>query len=690
MQVACGNLTRECSGTHHQASYTLIREIEHEDCRELVADEENRENKTPGRILQHSPREGLSFVDVVNGLVAGDAEHQRLADNRQFFCGVYRSGKCIIIPDRKKDSFHPIELWDVFIALLLVVTVYFVPYDVAFLNHESIDLFEFNLFLDVCFTIDIVMQFFIAYPNHHENLSSDLWETDPCKIARRYCAVPFSEKGRAGWFWIDAMTILPGWVDAFMKGLPSGGKPTTKVLTLFRAFRLIRMLRMIRFLRLVERWHAFFGFPYFWIELQKFFFVTTVSVHWMACAWVMSEGKVLIGYVSYHAEADQNSWLSALISAKGDPCHPEASQDPSCVYVLALYWAGMTLTTVGYGDIIPQNQTEYIVCTVCMILSGYIWAYVVGAIVNVLASLDPYGVQFKQNMDDLNEMMQNNGLPADLQVRLRSYMNESKHIPQIQGQRNLIESNISPGLQQQIAKHSFNSELLRGVYWARELEEDALLAIVTALRPQFFGPHEVMHLQQTMVIICKGIAAIKGRVISRGYVWGHESILLQSENLLTIVYPRTLSYVDVLCLHRESLMHVCQIFPSVDKRLRRAQIRTAVYRAFCIAAYNKRSGNPLRSVHRMRTFTGRDNQAAAAAAAASVAVEAAQTREARSTSKESSPSEKRSFASSSFNQTQPVSVDLVAELREFKKEVLQKQNELAQEVRRISEKIQRV
>merc|ERR1719316_1444296 len=105
-----------------------------------------------------------------------------------------------------------------------------------------------------------------------------------------------------------------------------------------------------------------------------------------------------------------------MISAKGDPCHPEASQDPQCVYILSLYWAAMTLTTVGYGDIVPQNRAEYAVCTLCMIFSGYVWAYVVGAIVTVLGNLDPYGLQFKQNMDDLNEMMQNRGLPDSLQV----------------------------------------------------------------------------------------------------------------------------------------------------------------------------------------------------------------------------------------------------------------------------------
>merc|ERR1712176_683747 len=48
--------------------------------------------------------------------------------------------------------------------------------------------------------------------------------------------------------------------------------------------------------------------------------------------------------------------------------------------------------------------------------------------------------------------------------------------------------------------------------------------------------------------------------------------------------PRTLSYVDILYLQKPTLIDVCSAFPQADKRIRRAQIRTATFRAFIKAA----------------------------------------------------------------------------------------------------------
>eukprot|EP00971_Amphidinium_carterae_P134603 2667868-Amphidinium_carterae.1 len=48
----------------------------------------------------------------------------------------------------------------------------------------------------------------------------------------------------------------------------------------------------------------------------------------------------------------------------------------------------MTLTSVGYGDIVPQNETEYFLCTILMLMCGFVWAYVVASVVNVCL-LDP-------------------------------------------------------------------------------------------------------------------------------------------------------------------------------------------------------------------------------------------------------------------------------------------------------------
>ena len=46
---------------------------------------------------------------------------------------------------------------------------------------------------------------------------------------------------------------------------------------------------------------------------------------------------------------------------------PNPSPKPE-VYGLALYWSLFTVTSIGYGDILPQNQAEFIVSNLGMLV----------------------------------------------------------------------------------------------------------------------------------------------------------------------------------------------------------------------------------------------------------------------------------------------------------------------------------
>ena len=51
---------------------------------------------------------------------------------------------------------------------------------------------------------------------------------------------------------------------------------------------------------------------------------------------------------------------------------------------------------VGYGDVNPTNRDEYLLVTVIMIAGGFLWAYVIGGICNVVASMNIDKGQFMQ------------------------------------------------------------------------------------------------------------------------------------------------------------------------------------------------------------------------------------------------------------------------------------------------------
>ena len=61
---------------------------------------------------------------------------------------------------------------------------------------------------------------------------------------------------------------------------------------------------------------------------------------------------------------------------------------PGTVYLIAFYWSITTLTTIGYGDIVPQCQEEYALVMVGMVFGATTWAYVIGSITLIVSTLD--------------------------------------------------------------------------------------------------------------------------------------------------------------------------------------------------------------------------------------------------------------------------------------------------------------
>eukprot|EP00928_Gymnodinium_smaydae_P008383 TRINITY_DN13056_c0_g2_i1.p1 TRINITY_DN13056_c0_g2~~TRINITY_DN13056_c0_g2_i1.p1 ORF type:complete len:800 (+),score=156.66 TRINITY_DN13056_c0_g2_i1:90-2489(+) len=492
-------------------------------------------------------------------------------------------GNCFeaIVPGQARARWLPV--WDVVIVFGLAVVAIYEPYAIALVEMGTEPGFciVLNFVLDLIFTLDIFLHFFIAYPRQGKGLRA-VWETDLCKIAARYCSIPFSRGGAGGWFWLDLLTVTPGWYGAL-----HGDGGVYNALLLLRVVRMFRLLRYKRIADIVERWHTQWGFPFYMMDVSKFLVITIFTCHWLACLWCIVEGNYTRGVFTY--TTTQETWLSALISSKGDSCTPSAAEDPFCVYVIAFYWSIMTLTSVGYGDVSPQNKMEYIVAICCMVVGGYVWAYIVGAIVSILSNIDPHSVLFKQNVDDLNNMMERKGLPHDLRVKLRQYMHASKDYRRIADQRRLLEEFVSNGLQREVAAKSPEVDsILRGVWWVNGLEESAVLEIIRALRPSSFAPAEMIPLFEAMMVMRHGVAGVRGRVLVRGDVWGAADVLLETPQLKQGAVPRTMSYVEIFTLAKRSIVEICRQHPLADARIRRAQIRTAVCRAFVQDADRKR------------------------------------------------------------------------------------------------------
>ena len=128
----------------------------------------------------------------------------------------------------------------------------------------------------------------------------------------------------------------------------------------------MRLLRVFKLKKLVYKFEEFFldDTVALILDMIKLLGVIFFIAHWVACFFYF--------VADYEEDTDPNSWIIRANLIDKDPI--------TYKYVFSLYWAFMTMTTVGYGDLAPVTMSEQIYGIVAMIIACGVFAYVVGSI----------------------------------------------------------------------------------------------------------------------------------------------------------------------------------------------------------------------------------------------------------------------------------------------------------------------
>ena len=96
-----------------------------------------------------------------------------------------------------------------------------------------------------------------------------------------------------------------------------------------------------------------------------------IVAHWAACCWAA------IGWANLN-DPSKTSWLEPETEIIG------REQQTERRYVRALYWAGFTLSTVCYGDIVPTNEAETMAALLLIFIAAFLLSALIGSMTTLL------------------------------------------------------------------------------------------------------------------------------------------------------------------------------------------------------------------------------------------------------------------------------------------------------------------
>jgi len=504
-----------------------------------------------------------------------------------------------------------IGTWDLLLMMLLVISVIVTPFEIAFLPNEQPDnmspggigLFVFNRIIDAFFFADLVLQFNLAYEVMDRSQSLDgqalsgqlpvpTWVYDRRKIAVRYAK---------GWLIIDVLSIAPFWLTSWLMSadegsghqhgafhanlnatdgggleLARGGLNAPKMVRILRSLRLLKFSRLIKASKVMKRIETQMSVSWSALNLPKMFVLAILGVHYNACVW---------GLTPQLEFGEEYTWIDALRDSKRDSCDlfPRTCGEPLSpwdTYAAALYHATMTVTGIGYGEMLPVNTSERFVSTGLMLLGGFLWCYVTGEVVNSVATMDPEAIRFRGRLDELNYLMRTRQLEKPLQSELRDYLHKTRAMQRMSSEKPLLQS-LSPQLQGRIAVIS-SRVWLECCWYLKPTTRNARVhaAFITDLSSYLtlhgFMPQERLDIG-TLYIVRIGLVIQRWRLHNPGHVIGYDMII-DDMRLLDHSEVVSLSYVETFRLTKPDLDAVSRQHPACAAVIRAAARRMRIQR----------------------------------------------------------------------------------------------------------------
>lgn len=405
--------------------------------------------------------------------------------------------------------------WRIVIILTVLLQTSLIPLDFLF-NLRSQNWYHIlDISISLVFVLDLVVNI-LRYREikNHAILKDVYWDS--------YSSQKF--------FITDILSVLP-YAVLF-------SNPTFQLLRLFKWVRVARTARFfqIRNIRMSTKIS-------FWFMLLGFF----VFSHWLTCIWIRIHGL------------------------ENDLSNVEN-------YVQSLYWVTTTLTSVGYGDIVPHGNVEMLFTILLQMLGVAVLALFVGAMVGIFTKKNPAEQRFVENMEKLRALIHYQHIPKFLENRISDYFTYEWKQKLGYDESELMEA-LPYGLKMEL-QLEFKKNVIKDIPLFDCVDDHFIRDIAQHLAPMILTPGDYLFrtgdIAKSMFFVQKGkievLSADESKqltILQKGDFMGEIGLFKKETRTATV---RSISYSDVYELQKKEFDKVLKRYPKIAEKIKAKSI----------------------------------------------------------------------------------------------------------------------
>jgi len=436
--------------------------------------------------------------------------------------------------------------WDFILVLLLIYLIGMVPMNLAFGDAVSNG---FDDIIDYLFLFDVCLNFRTNYVN-----SAGQIVQSGRKVACHYFRT---------WFFLDFISSVP--FDKISGSLLPSLQPARllkagKVTKVFKMVKLAKLKNLMSGEQFEEIQETIFIHAWAF-KLLSMLIGTTVLAHLLACFLIVARAAPFVGYL----EGEDIVGISAT-------------------YLAAWYWAITTMSTVGYGDIIPISDMERVYSMIAMAVGVTFFGYVMGNITAVITARNLNARAYEERMQMIQSWLDFHGeIPKSLRQRIRRHFRDQLTCKAALDD-SVIMNDLSMELRQDLGFFLMHEEVRFNPLFA-DLPNGALeqLCLVLDKSSAKAGEH-VVNVDQpglAMFIIVEGVAYYEEghqwltsscgksditRRLGVGDSFGEEIILNLEERYLYSIKAET--NLEMFAVHEKRFLECFKSMPDIVKDMR--------------------------------------------------------------------------------------------------------------------------